>query len=496
MPAGADRRAVALLVLLAAATWANAFAGAFQFDDHLVIVRERSVQSLAAWWDALPSIRPLLKLSYTLNHASGAGILGFHVVNLLIHALNTVLVYVLARRLAAAGPAAGDVHVVALVTAALFALHPVQTEAVTYVSGRSTSLAALFALVAVLLWLQRDAVRWAAAASAVAFVAGVACKEYVAVTPLALLLLAWMQDRRPGWLRRALPALLPHGLLLVMVALAAAQVPRYAELFAFSMALRGVGDNLAAQVHAVTWLAGQLIRLDRLNADPALPVQALDTAGLALLALWAAGGGLAFALRQRQPALLFAWLWFLLWLLPTQSALPRADLANERALYLPLIGPAFVLGTWLATLTPQRRWLLVAPALVGLGVVTHSRNQLYADEVRFWADVSIKAPHNSRAFTNLGVALMDACRLDEAAAALATARSLAPDDIKPAANAQLLPGRRAQCDAGGGLPVGRGGPRASVPAPDAAAPYVSAAGLGHQAATSLAPAVRSRALPT
>ncbi len=450
MQADADRRAVALLVVLALAAWANAFAGAFQFDDHLVIVRERSVQSLAAWWDGLPSIRPLLKLSYALNQASGAGILGFHAVNLLIHAINAVLVYALARRLVGRR-VDHDPHgrVAALMTAALFALHPVQTEAVTYISGRSTALAALFALAAALLWMQRDERRWAAPASAVAFGVGLACKEYVAMTPLALLLLAWLQDRRPGWFGRACPALVPHALVLLIAALAAAQVPRYVELLAFSTALRGVGDNLAAQVHAITWLAGQLVRLDRLNADPALPVQTLDAAGVALLVAWTAAGALAFALRRRQPALLFAWLWFLLWLLPMHSVLARADLASERALYLPLVGPAFVIGKWLTAIAPRRRWLLAAPLLISLGFVTHMRNALYADEVSFWADVTVKAPHNARAFTNLGVALMAVCRLEDAATALATARVLAPDDIKPAANAQLLPARWAQCRAAG-----------------------------------------------
>ncbi len=448
MQAHADRRAVALLVVLAVAAWANALAGTFQFDDHLVIVRERSVQSLAAWWDGLPSIRPLLKLSYALNHASGVGLLGFHFVNLLIHALNVVLVYALAQRLVG-GRAADPGRFVALVTAALFALHPVQTEAVTYVSGRSTALAAMFALAAALLWMQRAERRWAVPASALAFGVALACKEYVAVTPLALLLLAWMQDRRPGWLGRAWPALVPHALLLLIAALAAVQVPRYVELLAFSTALRGVADNLAAQVHAITWLAGQLVRLDRLNADPALPVQALDAAGVALLFAWAAAGALAFSLRQRRPALLFAWLWFLLWLLPMHSVLPRADLASERALYLPLVGPAFVIGGWLSALMPRRRWVLAAPLLISLAFVTHTRNALYADEVRFWADVTLKSPHNARAFTNLGVALMAACRLDEAASALATARLLAPDDVKPTANAQLLPARGAQCRAAG-----------------------------------------------
>jgi hypothetical protein len=148
-----ESTAPAILVVAVLLSYFNALGGVFQFDDYNVIVNNPDVHSLAAWRDSMPGIRALLKLSYALNWAMDARPFGFHLFNVLVHAINTVLVYrvLLALRKESVGP-----HLAALVGAMLFALHPVQTEAVSYVSGRSVSLMALFYLGAVLAWLRAD----------------------------------------------------------------------------------------------------------------------------------------------------------------------------------------------------------------------------------------------------------------------------------------------------------------------------------------------------
>ena len=98
-----DRRAALWLVAATGIAYAGSFAGGYQFDDFNVIVREAGAQSPAAWWASQPGIRPLLKLSYALNRASPFGLAGFHLVNLLIHLGNALLVAALLRRLAARG---------------------------------------------------------------------------------------------------------------------------------------------------------------------------------------------------------------------------------------------------------------------------------------------------------------------------------------------------------------------------------------------------------
>ncbi len=153
-PRPTDLLSAGLIVAAVFAVYANAFRGTFQFDDWNVIVHDPRVQSLSAWWTSMPGIRPLLKLFYAVNHESGLGLAGFHAINVALHATNALLVLALLSRLAARADDDGRMAALAPTAGALlFALHPVQTEAVTYVSGRSTSLCALFALGSIVTWL-------------------------------------------------------------------------------------------------------------------------------------------------------------------------------------------------------------------------------------------------------------------------------------------------------------------------------------------------------
>ncbi|MFO1408978.1 MAG: hypothetical protein U1F06_01170 [Steroidobacteraceae bacterium] len=484
----AGAAALAALVALAAligATWWPALGAGFQFDDFNVIVADARVQSLAAWWQALPGIRPLLKLSYALNHAAGAGPRGFRLVNVAIHAANACLVATLLwRRARRHGLAAGTAMLATALATLVFALHPVQTEAVTYVSGRSVSLAALPCLLALACWLRavdagsaqvprRRAARAWRGGALLAFAAALGVRETAVVLPLALLLWSATEpEASQARARGALPPLSPppplppparpdwRGLAplfaLALLALAVACLwPAYRRLLDTSLAIRPVGVNLMTQAHALGYLALQLLRPWGMNADPALPVTArldLATALLGLAWLLLAAGG--FAARRRHPALAFGLLWFLVWLAPTNSLLPRYDVANDRQLYLALVGPAWLLGCGLAA--GGRRLALRAPASAVAAVArggalllpaalaavlttaTLQRNRVYADEITFWEDVAARTPGNARAANNLGMAYAYACRDADAAAQFERAVRLQPAYHRARINLRLL----------------------------------------------------------
>ena len=457
-----ERRREALVVLLAvAAAWGSSFAGGFQFDDWNVIVNEPRVASLRAWWNSMPGIRPLLKLSFAANQASGLGLAGFHAVNLAIHAASALLVLSLLRgvatRTGATGPSA---RAAPLLGALLFALHPVQSEAVTYLSGRSSSLSGMLALGSIVAWMAgRDrGERWrTAAASPVLFAAALATKESVVALPAALLLLQAIDLRRPFRWREAIRATAPHWALLGIAAVAFVASPTYRRMVATSAGLRPPGTNLPTHVEAVAWLAGQVVRIDRLVADPGLPAAGGWSFGAVVTACLLAGA-LAWALAsiRRRPDASFAILWFLLWLPPSGWWLPRPDPANERQLYLSLVGPAWIAATWLSpwVATGGVRRGMVAALLIVLGGVAAARNLVYVDEIRFWTDVVRKAPGNARAHGNLGFALAARCRTAEAEAELSRALDLAPDYLRAAVNLRLL--RE-------GAPLGPGEPRCPQP---------------------------------
>lgn len=437
----------ALIVLVAVAIgYANALDASFQFDDWDVIVRDPRVQGVAAWWAALPGMRPLLKLSYALNHASGWGVRGFHAVTVLIHAANGLLVLGLFRRfLRQLGQPEAVAGWIALATALVFVLHPVQTEAVTYASGRSASLSVLFAFGSLAAWVEgraRGNRLLARALSPLLMLAGIATKETAVIVPAVLLLWVAADVSRPWSWREALRETAVHWALAAVAVAMALALPAYRAFLAAALATRTMGENLVAQARGVAWLASQLLDIDRLNADPALPaVTGLDGEGALLVIVLVVLAGIALTFLRRAPLPAFATLWFLLWLAPTNSLLARLDLVNDRQLYAALAGPALLLAAAMHRLDTRRAGLgtlALAPVLMLAGLATHLRNDVYRDEVGFWRNVVEQSPHNARAFNNLGVALAAQCDLGRAADAWRRALALDPGNVRTAVNLRLL----------------------------------------------------------
>jgi hypothetical protein len=437
---------VAALLIAAAigASYLSSLGASFQFDDWNVIVRDERVQSLGAWWHSMPGIRPITKLSHALNHAFGASVAGFRAVNLLVHLGASLLVLCMVMRLARRlGWSESAARWSALWVALVFALHPVQTEAVTYISGRSGSLAALFALASLVVW---SAAAWRKWLSAALYLLAMGGKETAVVLPLALLLLVGLQSPDPRRWRTALRNTALHWLVAAGALVAMLLSPVYRQLLTTSLSIRSISDNLLTQADALVYLTGQLFRLDRLNADPLLP--AITAAGPAVvlecaLALGTLLAGLA--MLRRRPAWAFGILWFAIWILPTNSLLPRLDVANDRQLYLPVIGIAWMLACAVHDLVhgtqTQLRTMaagLATLCVVTLMIATAQRNRVYATELTFWSDVVRKSPGNARAANNLGYALAIACRDAEAERELTRAVQLDPESDRARVNLRLL----------------------------------------------------------
>jgi tetratricopeptide (TPR) repeat protein len=437
----------AILLLAIAAVYAGSIGGSFQFDDWNVIVDEPRVATVAAWWDSMPGIRPLLKLSYAVGNGGGLGAAGFHVGNVAIHAANTLLVLLLSRALARReGSALPHAGAAAFFTAAIFALHPAQTEAVTYVSGRATSLSATFVLGSVLCWIagrERGHPALTIALSPLLLLCALLTKETAVVAPAILLL--WIATERARFARplRADLALLavPAAVAGSAAACALAFSPTYRRLLALSLSTRGIVASGITQCVGVAYLASHLVRIDRLNADPALPVRTgwtLEAAACAVLL--AAAVCLGIVCIRRAPAVAFGILWFFLSLAPTNSVIPRLDVANDRQLYLALLGPAWIVSWGAFRIAPRR--LVAAAALAAvcfaLGAGTVLRNRVYETEVTFWTDVVRKSPDNGRAFNNLGYAFALESRKTEAEEAFVEALRIDPTDVRAAVNLKLL----------------------------------------------------------
>lgn len=427
----------ALLIATVCVVYLSSFQGAFQFDDYNVIVNNPAVHSLSAWLSGLlRGIRPLLKLTYTLNWTSGMGVFGFHLFNLVVHAANTILIYLLTRRFFDRSPSTrSHAEFSALATALLFALHPIQTEAVTYISGRSMSLMALLYLGSMLAYVSgADSGRKTLlyAVSPVLFIAAVAVKETALTLPFALALWEAGGGSANDW-KDALRRQTAHWGVLACLVLVLLVHPSYPGLMLYGLEQRSMGDNLLSQSNGISTLLSRFVLVHRLNIDPGLPVVSAWTPELAaetVFLLTLLGVGLA-GIRKR-PWIGFGLLWFFLHILPTNSLLPRLDVANERHLYIAGWGIFLAVSGELArvrasgAVRSETIKAVLAAACLVLGLFTVMRNHEYRSEVSLWEDTVGKSPDNARAHNNLGYAYFHAGRTAEALAEYRSALRLRP----------------------------------------------------------------------
>lgn len=418
-----------------AAAYANALPAAFQFDDFNGIVDNPGIHSLQAWRaEALHGIRPLLKLTYAWNWQWSQAPAGFHLANVLIHAVNALLVHRLARRRLGPGPGS-------LLAALVFALHPVQTEAVTYVSGRSVSLMATAGLLSLE---TREWPRTGRFLSPACFLAALLVRETALVLPLALLL--WDRLGGRSW-KEGLRRIRGHAGLAALALLAPMFHEGYGRFFSASLGLRPMATNLFTQVEALGYLASRVVLPGSLNFDPDLrPVPSLDVWHATGALLWAGLACAALArFRPGKPGWAFGTLWFLLLLAPTNSLFPRRDVVSERHLYFALFGICLAAGHLADRaaarfrLDPPLSAALILAFSGILGLSTLMRNRAYRTEVSLWEDTARKSPAKARVHNNLGYAYQLAGRYPEARRAYLRALALDPDHARARANLERLP---------------------------------------------------------
>ena len=182
-----------LAVALAVIAYANSLDGPFTFDDRHEILTNQSIENLRLPRTVLleHGLRPLTNLSYAVDYAlwSGRNAFGFHVTNVVLHAANVVMLFLLARWLARGdGSDQTSASLTGFLAAALLAVHPVMTEAVSYVSSRSELLVTLMCLLTVYAFRRSvvDGRRWFALGS-ICLLLALAAKETAAIIPFVLL---------------------------------------------------------------------------------------------------------------------------------------------------------------------------------------------------------------------------------------------------------------------------------------------------------------------
>jgi len=447
-PAPPRRRAIAaagvLIVLAGVLAYHNSLGGPFIFDDPGSIAENPTIRSLWPIWPVLSppgggvavQSRPIINLSLAVNYAiGGLDVRGYHVLNLAVHLLAALALFGVIRRTLRLAVIPGHIAAASLplafVAALIWTVHPLATEAVTYIIQRCESMMGLFYLLTLYCVIRGAAAshsaRWYVAAVA-ACALGVGCKEVAATAPLIVL----VYDR--VFLARSFKQVFARrwplyvGLAATWVLLAALVLP----VMSMGGSRGGFGGLIYWKVLRSYALTQSIMIMRYLGLcfwpDPLiLDYGILPTGAVALsvpqtIAMVVLLGGTVTAFRNR------AWLgflgvWFFGILAPSSSFVPLLiQPAAEKRMYLPLAAVivVVVLGTYALG---RRLWdslgvsgnlrgvigRLGGLALAGgvaltLGVVTVRRNDDYRSELVIWDDTIAKQPNNYRAWLNRGTA--------------------------------------------------------------------------------------------
>jgi tetratricopeptide (TPR) repeat protein len=444
-------------LLIPAATllaYANSFSGPFIFDDLRWIEANPHIRHLWPLWNTLQppqgdagTGRPVVCLTLALNYTvSGLDPWSYHVANLVIHASAALVLFGIVRR-TLQGPRLRDrfgtqANGLAAAIAVCWAVHPLQTESVTYIIQRTESLMGLFLLLTLYCVIRgRHSPRrseWYATA-VICCALGMGSKEGMVIAPIIVLLYdrifladSWAEL----WKQRSALYAGLGATWLILISLVIVNTARGGGVIGSP----GVSwwRYEKNQFGAIAHYLRLTFWPDTLCLDYGWQVSPLPRSwkavGMMLAVCLVAATGWALA---NAPPVGFLGAWFFLTLAPSSSVVPIQDMVAERRMYLPLaaVVTLTVIAVWngLSSLTRRfkltstaLRWVFFALIAGALAWRTAQRNHDYHSGIAIWTDTTRQRPQNGRAWNNLGHSYYNARRFDSAVACFQRAIELLP----------------------------------------------------------------------
>jgi protein O-mannosyl-transferase len=442
--------ALSVLILIA---YANTLFSPFNFDDQ-ALLQQVILNDPNGFYQIWPlRYRHLLYFSFSINHSlSGLSPFGYHLTNLLFHFLTSAVVLLIIFKTLDKNTQWESKTVLGLsvTTALLFALNPLHTEAVTYISGRASGIGAFFYLLGLLFFIlgsERNRITTAPLfylLTLLAFSLALLSKETALTFPLAVFLYDLCFMKNENWhpfKNRLLFIYLPLCILVF-------------AFFALSPAIRSStldwfgkmdSDYALAQGRILAYAFKLCLFPVNLTFNYDFPGNWVAFSRFTSVAIWLV---LVFILlknfRRISPVVVFSILWFLITLSPTNSFLPRADLLSERNLYLPSLGPTFLTAyvfyhLFFMKRETSRQGLVILVALfLLLGSLLITRNSVYRSNIHLWEDTYKKSPADRQVLHNLSHFYLEDKRYQEALAPLLRlSRSEAGDFYRAFAHSNL-----------------------------------------------------------
>lgn len=417
------RLMIVLIPLVALIGYFPTLRAPFIYDDKSLIVENESIKSLAhperffierksfSAKNDFIIYRPLATLSFALNYALGKfNPMGYHLVNLLLHAINGILLFYLLRLIL-------KNSLLSLIAALLFVCHPLQTEAISWISGRCNGLFLLFYLLSFICfvrWRQGERAMTGYFISLAGYALALLSKEMAVLLPAVLLVYDYhFLPRNTVSIKKQIKIYLPFLFIAVAYLLI-----RYNVLGRTSQTGYwggGIFPTVLTMSKAVVFWYLQLAFLPvRLSVDHLVPLSFSIREPWVLISFLVILGIAigTMLLYKRNRYLSFGVFWFFLNFLPVSNLIPLQAIAAERFLYLPIIGFLIVLVWGIHRLVTNHAppnlnrpaLLTIFPGLlVFYSAVSIHRNFQWADEYAFWSSTLKVSPCSVPAHINLGL---------------------------------------------------------------------------------------------
>lgn len=421
-----------IIAILSTIAYSNSFYNSFHFDDRYVILEDSGIKHI----DNLPLIlsdvfnRPILRATFAISYYfSGLNVPGYHILNLALHIIVSILVYFLAACISKGFlKQENNLNLFPLFSALVFALHPLHTGSVTYIASRSAVLAALFYLASLVLFLKALSAdgrkKYLFHSSAwLLFILSFGVKETVASLPFVIAVYIFIVHPHTkifgvGVNTNGLLSYIKKYGIIVSVwffILGIYILARYLMFTEIVPTDTRIEEGILPRYqyfltelnvivfYYMRWL---IFPFEGPHADPDIPPETTIFDGSTILAVLIIASLIAASLwgRKRWPVVSFGILWYFIVLLPTSSIFPIGDVAVERHVYIPAIGFSLAAGYLLAKAKDKISFKALLPVYAALFITliyfTIASNFIWKNELTLWQDAARKAPNKVRVLNN------------------------------------------------------------------------------------------------
>ena len=405
-----------ILSSISAIIFCNTLGNTFVYDDSVTIVNNNLIKS----WDNFHSVfsfnyfilsgelsyRPIVTLTYFIDYSLwGLNSTGFHLTNILLQTINTILFYIFLKRVT-------KVNTLAFFSTLLFTTHPILTETVNSISYREDLLTALFFLIAFILYLKINKTFFNKSkfllyylGSLFSYLLALFSKEMAITFPILLILfdIFYLPSGKP------LQALIKKlkGIYIGYFSVTAFYL--FIQFVVFRhvyIKLDQTRQSLFVMIKVLASYIKLLFLPFNLNADYVVPP---ITAGIisCIISVLLVTTVIIITIRlcKNNKQYWFFISWFFITLLPVLNIIPIGNIMAERYLYIPIMGFSVIIGILVQKFNLKKPLVAICFTIVIfiLGVMCIYRNEIWRDELSLWYSTSNREPNSARAHHNIGV---------------------------------------------------------------------------------------------